>query len=99
MELHIAQMQDGCNCTPNGLHFVRLESQRLERIAGALIIRLLGEYVHAALVQIMILGRLLMQIILTQLIVIGPTQQLLRKTVIRICLNNKKYIFCLIVNN
>lgn len=78
LELHVAQMQNRCNCTPNGVHLVRLEAQCLEGIAGSLVVGLLRENVHAALVQIMVLGGLLVQIVLTQFIVIGATQKLLK---------------------
>lgn len=76
LELHIAQVQDGCDCAPDSLHLIRLEAESLEGIAGALVVRLLGEDVHATLVQIVILGHLLVQIILSQLVVAGTAQQL-----------------------
>lgn len=76
MELHIAQVQDGCDCAPDSLHLIRLEAKCFEGITGALVVRLLGEDVHATLVQIVILGHLLVQIILTQLVVAGAAQQL-----------------------
>lgn len=79
MELHIAQVQDGCDCAPDSLHLICLEAKCLEGIAGALVVGLLVEDVHATLVQIVILGHLLVQIILTQLVIVGAAQQLQEK--------------------
>jgi len=76
LELHISQMQDSGNCAPNGLHLIRGEAQGLEGIAGALVVGLLRQYVHAALVQVVVLARFLLQFILPQLVVVGSTKQL-----------------------
>jgi len=74
LELHISQMQNGSNRPPNGLHLVRGEAQGLEGVAGALVVGLLRQDVHAALVQVVVLARLLLQFILSQLVVAGTAK-------------------------
>lgn len=74
MELYISEMQNGRHCSPNSLHFVRGESQSLKGVAGALVVGLFRQDVHAALVKVMVLAGLLLQLILSQLVVVGSTQ-------------------------
>lgn len=77
-ELDVSQVQDGSHSTPHHGQLVAGETERLQSSGGSTVIRFFRQYLHAALVGVMVMDGIPAQMVLLQFTVCGSSQQLER---------------------